>query len=486
MPAVFKQVPQEERGAIHVSHGDFRGPQDSLQRLRRFVSSSLVLALVSPFSVLTTGCVRKVLLAVALLDIPLQFGTHLFYREEDAASGALGGLSISSTTIALAGLYLSWFFTSLANRSRKKRFPLDISLPLVFYLAFSALSVIAAQDVSLTLYELFLLLQLYLVYVYVANNVRQRKDVLFVVSFLLIGCLIESAAMIVLRFTGTPSTIWGLPTHIHIQTAGPRDAFMRIGGTIGSPNEASAYLSLLIALAASCLFTNMGRLYKGLAAAVLGLGSVALIFTFSRGGWIALILAMVLLCFVIWRRDGLSLKAPIAIVAILFLLYLPFHSDISTRLFGDDKGSAESRIPLTKLAFRIIADNPVLGAGANNFTVVMGQYLTPEFRHGFLYAVHNKYLLTWSETGFGGLLAYLTFLLGALRTGWKCWQQNDRLLSILALGITAAIAGHMVHMNAEVFRVGPVQELLWLMVGLLTAMQRMSTASPSPELVGTR
>jgi len=469
MPTAIEQAPHEGKGG-----GDF------VERLRLLGPSSFVLALVSPFFALTLGSVQKTLLAVALLDIPFQFGTHLFYREQDAASGALGGLSISATTIALFGLYLSWFLRSMAGRSRHARPSIDLNLPLVFYLTFTALSLVVVQDVSLSFYELFLLLQLYLVYVYVAHNVSTRRDLLFVASFLLIGCLIESLAMIALSFTGMPSTIWGLPTHIHIQT-GAREAFMRIGGTVGSSNEASAYLSLLLAVAASFLFTNMGRPYKWLAAAVLGFGGAALILTFARGGWLAFILALVILCFVIWRRGGLSLKAPIVIIAVLTLLYLPFGGDISTRLFGDDKGSAESRIPLTYLAFRIIGDHPVLGAGSNNFSVVMDRYLTPEFRHGFLYAVHNKYLLIWAETGIGGLLAYLAFLFGSLRKGWECWRQSDRFLSILALGFTAAIVGHMVHMSVDLFRVGPVQELLWLFAALLTAMRRMGAAPSASD-----
>jgi O-antigen ligase len=237
----------------------------------------------------------------------------------------------------------------------------------------------------------------------------------------------------------------------------------------------------LITLAAGFLFADLGRSYKWLASAVIVLGGVALIFTFSRGGWLALIVAMMVICCVRWRKEGFSLKVPLGILAVLFLLYLPFGADISTRLFGDDRGSAESRIPLTQLAFRIIADHPVLGAGANNFSVVMEEYLTPEFRHGFLYAVHNKYLLIWSETGLGGLIAYLAFLFGALRLGWKCWRKNIPPWSMLALGITAAIVGHMMHMSAELFRVGPVQELLWLMVGLLGAMHKLVSAQPAPE-----
>jgi putative inorganic carbon (HCO3(-)) transporter len=476
----MEQMPHEEKCAVHICHGGFAGARDFVERLRLLGPSSFVLALVSPFFALTLGSVQKILLSIALLDIPFQFGTHLFYREQDAATGALGGLSISATTMALFGLYLSWFLRSMAVRNRYSRPSIDFNLPLVFYLAFASLSLFAAQDVSLAFYELFLLLQLYLVYVYVANNVRTRRDLLFVMSLLLVGCLIEGLAMIALRFTGMPSTIWGLPTHIHIQS-GAREAFMRIGGTIGSSNEASAYLSLLLAVAASFLFANIGRSHKWLAAVVLGIGGGALILTFARGGWIAFILALVMICFLIWRRGGLPLKAPIAILAILILLYLPFSGDISTRLFGDDKGSAESRIPLTYLAFRIIRDYPVLGAGSNNFSVVMDRYLTPEFRNGFIYAVHNKYLLIWAETGIGGLLAYLAFLFGSLRKGWECWKQSDRFMSVLALGFTAAIIGHMVHMSVDLFRVGPVQELLWLFAALLTAMRRMSAAPSASD-----
>jgi O-antigen ligase len=345
-------------------------------------------------------------------------------------------------------------------------------------LAFSAISVFVASDVSLALYEVFLAAQLYLVYFYVANNLGHREDIRFVVTFLLIGCLIESAAMIALEFTGMPSTIWGLPTHIHIQS-GINEAFTRVGGTIGSPNEASAYLSLLLPLAACFLFVHSKRWQKWLACLVLGFGGVAMIFTYSRGGWIALVLSAIILGFVLMRTRGVSLKAPIGILALLILLFLPFHSVISARAFGDDQGSAESRIPLTMLALRMIADHPVLGVGANNFSVVMLHYLTSYFRTGFLYVVHNKYLLIWTETGIGGLLAYLALLFGVLRTGWRCWKQNDGYLSIPALGITAAIVGDMVHMNFDVFQIGPVQELLWLLAALLIPMYRIGAPVPA-------
>ena len=124
----------------------------------------------------------------------------------------------------------------------------------------------------------------------------------------------------------------------------------------------------------------------------------------------------------------------------------------------------------------MIADNPVLGVGANNFTSAMDQYATSEFRHEWLWAVHNKYLLILAETGIGGLLAYVAFLLSILRKGWQCWKLGDSVLSPLALGLVAAIAGHMVHQGVDLFRDRPLQQLLLLVAGLLAAMYKICAA----------
>jgi putative inorganic carbon (HCO3(-)) transporter len=477
MPLAIPVKPAAQASGGYARQPSSAEPLWTYRRLRELGADSLVVAILSPFLALTGGWVPRVLLAVVVLDIPLQFGTHLYYREDDAALGALGGLSISATTLALALLYASQFIKALTNKNAEARPPIEVNAPLALFVGFSALSLVAAQDVSLSFFEVFLHLQMYLLFFYVANFVQTRQDVLYVVSVLLIGAMVESLIIIVLSFTGMPSSLWGIPAHIYIDP-GANQGFMRIGGTVGSPNQAAGYLSLLLAPAASLLFTSLGRAHKWLGRALLGLGGVALIFTFSRGGWIAVVLSITILGLLSSRRRGLSLKTPMVIVVVLVVLYLPFHSAISQRLLGDDRGSAESRIPLMKLAFRMIEDSPVLGVGSNNFQLVMPRYLTSEFRQGFRYAVHNKYLLVLTETGIGGFLAYLAFLLGTLRKGWRCWKLDDRILSPLALGFTAALAGHMVQMGVDVFRGRPITQLVWLVAGLLAATHRVCVPRP--------
>jgi putative inorganic carbon (hco3(-)) transporter len=439
--------------------------------------SSLLLVLLSPYLALRLEYVQKLLIAAVILDIPLQLGTHLFYHEIDAASGALAGFSISVTTIALFGLYASWFIQTLENRVPKVGRFSEFSSPLVFYLGFVALSMVVARDTRLSSFELFLLVQMFLLFLYVANFVRTREDALFVVSTLLVGCLIESVLMIALGFSRLPSGLWG-PVHIRVDTLGS-EGLARVGGTVGSPNDAGAYLSFVLALAVSLLFSGAGRRYKWLAGVVLGFAGAALVFTFSRGAWISLLLAVTLFYLLRMRRRGASVKAPIATLAILLISCLPFHKAIEARLFADDNGSAESRIPLMNLAFRIIADNPVLGVGSNNFSTAMDSYLTPEFRDGFLYTVHNKYLLVWAELGLGGLLAYLAFLVSVLRKGWACWGLGDPVLSTLALGFTTATIGNMLHQTVDIFHDRAVTQLLWLVAGLLVAMHNILRMQPA-------
>jgi O-antigen ligase len=443
-------------------------------------SSSMVLILLSPYLVLRLEYIRKIFLAIVVLDIPFQLGTHLLYREADAISGALAGLSISATTIALLGLYTSWFIRRLEGRNPQSGRPASLNWPLLCYLGFTALSLIVARDVRLSCFELFLLLQMYLVFFYVANFVRTREEVLFVASFLLLGCLIESVLIVALQFSNLHSGLWG-PLHLRIDTqahGGPS----RIGGTIGSPNEAGAYLSLVLSLAVSLLFSDITRKYKWLAAAVIGFGVAALIFTFSRGAWTSFVLAIAFFYFSLWRRNRGSLKAPIVALAILLISYLPFHNAVQARLLADDNGSAESRIPLMNLAFRMIAEHPMLGVGSNNFSIAMDSYVTREFRDGFLYTVHNKYLLVWTEVGAGGLLAYLAFLFVVLRKGRACWRFNDPLLSPIALGLIAASVGYLVHQTVDIFHDRAVTQLFWLVAGLLVAMHGILRAQPAHPL----
>jgi O-antigen ligase len=154
-----------------------------------------------------------------------------------------------------------------------------------------------------------------------------------------------------------------------------------------------------------------------------------------------------------------------------------FQDSILARLSADDRGAAYSRIPLMQMAYNIIRDHPVFGVGSNNYAAVLKDYVTPEFSGDFIYTVHNKYLIVWSETGLAGLAAFVSFLLMTVRRGWQGWQIKDRLLSSLAMGFTAGVIGQMIHMFVDLFKSRPQVQLLWFVAAVIVAIYFMDRES---------
>jgi hypothetical protein len=436
------------------------------------LGTSLVVALFAPWIALA-GSAQKILLAIVLLDIPLQIDKNVNYLDEAAELGAVSGFSLSVTTVALAGLYAAWLFDRLVRRNRSVRLPVGVLVPLAPFALVSALSVIVASDIGLYSRGLFLQLQMFLVYLYLVGTVRTEQDVRFVVTWLLVGLVLEGLIIIGLGLAGEGFQVAGLTGRIDASTE-DFGAVARFGGTVGSPNNAAAYLEMLLAPALAVLATNLGRPFKTLAMLGLGLGSAALITTLSRGGWLAAFSSLAIVC--LWLRQGrrLSPAVPVVLLILLSTIALLFHQSITERLAGDDRDSARSRVPLMVTAFEIIGDNPVLGVGANNFTAVLGDYAS-RHQHDFLYTVHNQYLLVWAETGLVGLAAFLWFLFATLHRGWRRWKRGDAFLSPLALGFTAALTGQMVHMHLDVFSSRPQVQLLMTVAAIITAVSRMES-----------
>jgi putative inorganic carbon (HCO3(-)) transporter len=236
---------------------------------------------------------------------------------------------------------------------------------------------------------------------------------------------------------------------------------------------AAAYLAMIMPLALGLLLGAASLGDKCLAAIGLSLAVLSLIFTGSRGGWISLVVSLAAIFLFGGRRIQWKLLAPMLVLA---LLTVPFSGAIKERLFGDDMGSAASRVPLNKIAFDVIEDHPLTGVGANNYPLVMRLYAV---RGGHLdafdYSVHNTYLLTWAEIGIGGLIALMWLLMAVIRQGFQCWRYQDPLLGPMALGCAAAVLGLMAHMGVDILlRPGPAADLLWLFAGLVAAFSRIS------------
>lgn len=436
------------------------------------VAPLLLAAILSPFVAMVVKDLRRLFLAALVMDIPFRFDINLWFREDVAKLGSIEGFNISITTFALVGLYSLWLGQAMLNDPNRPGLRLSRTYPLGVYVLVVALSVLVARDPTLSLFQVFLLVQEFLLFLYIASTVQTKDEVLFLITLLVVGLVLEGGLITALRVTGANFAVSGLSTAVDASYVTAQSA--RLGGTLGAPNNAAAYLAVMLPIAMSLLVTHTDRWRHGLAILGLGLGGMALAITLSRGGWGACATGMITFCFFAWRSGKLSPLVPVAMAVVGILLFILFQDAIATRLSADDNNAAYSRVPLMELAFRMITDNPILGVGTNNFAFCIPAYLTPDLATAWRYTVHNKYLLLWAEIGTLGLTAYLWFFLSTVRRGWQSWRCQDQLLAPLSLGITAALAGHAFHMLAEAFNGRPMTNLLMLYASLVTAMLTIS------------
>jgi putative inorganic carbon (HCO3(-)) transporter len=444
---------------------------DGVSRLCTAAVSAVILALFAPLAALTSRKMERGLLAVLLLNLPLQIAKHFFIREDAEEMGSIGGLEISLSNLAIAGLYLGWFLRTFRAPAAQQHDRIHISLPGTLFLLFNVLSLVVAPDFALGTYEVWIVLEFLLLIVYIANTMKSRDDVIFLVRLLLIGLIFEDMLML--------GQATGLIGDINFLGIRAKAAFLessRISGTIGAPNSAASYLGMMMALAVGVMLAKVQKVDKYLATAALCMGTVPLIFTLSRGGWLGFLVSLTTIALFGSTGRHIPRKALIAATAVLALLILAFAGVIGGRLLADDKGAARSRMPLNEIAGLMIRDNPVLGVGVNNFPLAMEPYVTRGFLGEFLYTVHNKYLLVWAEAGTGAIIAFVWLLFATIRQGTQCWKLRDPLFAPIALGCTAAVAGHMTQMFVDTFRGGPQNHLLWLFSGLIAVMTRMSVA----------
>jgi len=434
----------------------------------------LAFAFAAAVGVATMGGTRRVLLAVVLMDLALQLDVHLFYRSEAVLLGMRGGFNVSLTLLCLPVLYALWLGE---KRAEPRRSSLPWSLPTILlagYLCLSALSGITAGNRTNAVFDLSIMVPAFFLHLYLANRIRDRRDLLFVLEILMIGLALQSALMIVPSVLGQSlDFVPGLSSTVAANT-NESLAIQRAQGTFGSPIVAASYLVLLIAPAVGLLLSPAPRRSRLLALAAVPAAGVGLVLTLSRAAWATGFLSLLLLAVVALFRRWLSPRLVLALGFLGLLTLLPFLDVVVTRLTAPDAGSAASRLPLMRIALDVIREHPLIGVGINNLPLVMAEYRVLDYGGTWLFQVHNKYLLVWAETGTFGLLAFMGFFGASLVTGCRVAATRHALFSPIAMGVVAALIAHALHMLVDSFTARGQVQLLWVLTAVLVAMLRIA------------
>jgi len=387
--------------------------------------------------------------------------------------------------VLLFGCAAFWVLLSLADELNQQEGAVQTGLTPIHLLVLlywtiatlaTALSPVkAAAVVGLTKLTLYLLL-----FVMMARILRSpRLRSWLITIYLHVATFVSIYGMRQWFFGATALATW-------VDPESPLSKTTRVYSYLGNPNLLAGYLVPAIALSIAAVFAWRGWLPKALALLMAVLNSSCLILTFSRGGWIGLV--VVFFAFAVlfaywwsvylpsfWRTWLLpALLGGLIGILILGLLFVgPLRDRVSSMFVGRQDSSNNFRINVWAAVTKMIRDRPILGIGPGNtaFNKVYPIYqVSPRYTALSAYSILLEICV---ETGVLGASCFLWLLLVTFNQGAIQLQRLRDASSAEGFWLMAAIAamlGMLAHGLFDTVWYRPeVNTLWWLMVALVAS-----------------
>ncbi len=389
-------------------------------------------------------------------------------------------VSISGTQAGLALAAAGAIWETVLRRSLP-RTPLD--LPIFALLAVTLVSALFSYSPRAAMIRFagsWIILTLYLVAGWLDSPNRLERSL----RLSLVPAAIFGAYGILQHFTGWNLFGAGGGTLHSLDFAG-RTVYFPRGGFSHYQTYANVFFILFclcFGLAAGS--TGRQRIIRGAATVFLG---IVVVFTFTRGIWLALLAALAIFSWIFARRATAAI-AGIGAAVILVSMLIP--SSLRTRALSmADAGTNVERLLLWETTWNMLRDRPLLGVGIGNYRLAQGAYVREEVpllmtgTHA-----HNIWLQAAVERGVLGMLALLwvsaTLLREAVRAV-RMLRPVGGMAHALAAAAVAALAGFFIDGFVQNnFGDSQVAMLFWLVAGIVVVCGRLA-AEPQGAAVET-
>lgn len=245
----------------------------------------------------------------------------------------------------------------------------------------------------------------------------------------------------------------------------------RVFSLTGSPNIMGSFLVMFAPMVAGIAYYSKKTWIKVLAICATGMMCLSTIFTFSKGAWGGLFVAVLVFAIFLDRR----LIALMGAAGAGALIAIPSIANRITYLFTADYVEASQRagrMVRWETGLNLLQEsNPWFGFGLGRFggAVAMQNKIMEESETFKYFYMDNYYLKTLVEMGYIGLIFFIVLLIGmvlwCLRSiGRSKFNETDK-TRVLAVSMFAGICGVLTHCYFEnIFEVPYMTAYFWSMV----------------------
>jgi hypothetical protein len=333
----------------------------------------------------------------------------------ERAHSALGFL-VGVTDCVVIVLMIAWARRVLFFDQPIRWLP-KISIPmflLFFWVAYAGLR--AEADVASGSWMILRYLECCALMLYLVNNIRPIRDYLAHALTTSGMLLFESTLGLGQGMTGGFNfgmEVLGAPVKRSVEHSGSR-----ITGTMPTPNAFAAMMAGFVLQPVGILFSR-NRISKLAIGGLIVFTGFAILATKSRGVWLSSTLVFGYLIFSLLRTRYSSMRASFGVMWIALTLGIVALATpgVLDRLTEDDRGSAEARSYMNRIALNMIEAKPWFGFGWDNYTLHFEAYDDTVIKHSeaFPFIVHNGYAYTAAEYGVPALILLLWIWLVVMR-----------------------------------------------------------------------
>ncbi|MFC1541491.1 O-antigen ligase family protein [Candidatus Latescibacterota bacterium] len=380
--------------------------------------------------------------------------------------------------------FLSIFLKSCLNR--KLTFP-SISLwtPLIAFLTMTLLSTLYTPYFLMGFMEFFRLIVLALLAFSILISIDSKNKLKFVVwCYILIPFSVALFTIYEILTEGAffasqiarVATALGIPVY-------------RSTGTFHNPNDLACFLMIGITIGFSLLIIKNTKIYtKLIIIAIIGVTSIALIASFSRGGWLSTFVAVIFII-VLQRKWSYVFLCGGIFALMLIVLSVKFpHIILSTlERFGSiinpfSESSSSSRISLIKTGVWMWQDHPIFGVGGGGFRYYAFDYIDPNMPRevSSVREAHTLQVKILAEQGLIGIsIATWLFFTVLFDTIRSIREMKDMFFQKVLIGFLALFVGFIANFT---FASDMHNNIFWITVGVIYAIPIVYHKSGKKEI----
>lgn len=357
--------------------------------------------------------------------------------------------------------FVAWIVVRRVLFDKKYVFT-KIDIPLIsFILVYTSITFIYSPDIGIGIEGLRAVVQ-YMFWFFMIVQLVDTETVLERVLFLIVVSVgLLGAHGTWQYFTGAEMLGNWVDSSESIQT--------RAYSIVGGPNTLGSLMVIGIPIGFGMFIAEKDILKKLLYLVCTMFMGLGLIFTFSRGAWLAAFIAVIIMFVFLARTMIVSITTLLMVVVmsvntIWERIYYMFTKEYIS------KASTGGRLYRWQYALEEWQERPLFGLGVGRFggAVATNHNLTPFY-------MDNYYLKTLTESGIIGLTAFVLLILS---TVWNMFMYIrgtlDKRYRIIMISIFSGCLGLLIHNGVENIFESPFSVVyFWTYVGLLVAVHKM-------------